>query len=74
MRLAQRLLETTSLTVKEVFCQTGFGDESHFVREFKQLYGCTPLEFRAKYNPQRILTTQKALIKNRVKGVDAGLS
>ena len=74
MRLAQQLLETTSLTVKEVFCRAGFGDESHFVREFKQLYGCTPSEFRAKYNPQRILKTQKALIKNRVKGIDAELS
>jgi AraC family transcriptional regulator of arabinose operon len=49
MRAAQHLLETSALSIKEVFCQTGFGDESHFVRDFKARYGITPSEYRARY-------------------------
>src|SRR6266852_3200674 len=35
LRFAQRLLETSTLSVKEVFRHSGLGDESHFVRAFK---------------------------------------
>jgi AraC-like DNA-binding protein len=42
MQEAKRLLETTFLTVKEVANRVGLADESHFVRDFKRLYGHPP--------------------------------
>jgi len=46
MEAAARLLETTYLSVKEIAAQVGFYDQSHFVRDFKKLYGHTPTEYR----------------------------
>ena len=46
MQEAKRLLETTFLTVKEVAHHVGLGDESHFVRDFKRLYGHSPGQHR----------------------------
>ena len=46
MRHAATLLTTTFLSVKEVVRRVGLADESHFVRDFKRLYGRTPSEYR----------------------------
>lgn len=46
LRRARGLLETTFLTVKEIAVATGSGDESHFVRDFKALFGLTPRRYR----------------------------
>ena len=46
MQAAKELLETTFLSVKEIVALAGFNDESHFVRNFKKLYGVTPSEHR----------------------------
>ena len=46
MQHAATLLRTTFLSVKEIVRQSGFSDESHFVRDFKNLYGVTPREYR----------------------------
>lgn len=46
MQQAATLLTTTFLSVKEVVSRVGLTDESHFVRDFKQLYGVTPSEYR----------------------------
>ena|SRR5258708_27834723 len=43
---AAYLLQSSFLTIKEVAFQTGSGDVSHFVRDFKKHYGLTPSEFR----------------------------
>ena len=48
MARAQALLQSSFLTIKEVTFQSGFADVSHFVRDFKQCYGVTPSEFRAR--------------------------
>ncbi len=45
---ATRLLETTSLSVKQITYAVGFEDESHFIRAFKRISGLTPGEFRRK--------------------------
>jgi transcriptional regulator GlxA family with amidase domain len=46
MQDATTLLVTTFLSVKEIIAQVGFTDESHFVRDFKRIYGVTPTEYR----------------------------
>ena len=46
MNQAATLLTTTFLSVKEIARCVGLTDESHFVRDFKRLYGLTPSEFR----------------------------
>ena len=46
MQEAKRLLETTFLTVKEVANRVDLCDESHFVRDFKRLYGHPPGQHR----------------------------
>jgi len=48
MQAAKELLETTFLSIKEIVAVVGFNDESHFVRNFKKLYGVTPTEHRAQ--------------------------
>ncbi|HEX5706867.1 MAG TPA: helix-turn-helix transcriptional regulator [Pyrinomonadaceae bacterium] len=51
LRLAQakKLLETTFLSVKEIRGRVGIRDESHFVRDFKNAYGDTPSQYRARH-------------------------
>ena len=46
MRQAATLLTTTFLSVKEIVRRVGLTDESHFVRDFKRVYGVTPSEYR----------------------------
>lgn len=46
MQQAATLLATTFLSVKEIVGRVGLTDESHFVRDFKRLYGVTPSEYR----------------------------
>ena len=46
MQQAAVLLRTTFLSVKEVVSRVGFTDESHFVRDFKRMFGVTPSEYR----------------------------
>lgn len=46
MQEAATLLTTTFLSVKQIVRRVGLTDESHFVRDFKQLYGVTPSEYR----------------------------
>jgi AraC-like DNA-binding protein len=42
------LLTTTFLSVKEIVRHVGLADESHFVRDFKRIYGVTPSEYRQR--------------------------
>jgi transcriptional regulator GlxA family with amidase domain len=46
MQHAATLLTTTFLSVKEIVRRVGCTDESHFVRDFKRVYGVTPSEYR----------------------------
>jgi AraC-like DNA-binding protein len=46
MQQAATLLTTTFLSVKEIVRRVGLSDESHFVRDFKRVYGMTPSEYR----------------------------
>ena len=49
MQQARELLETTLLTVKEITAKVGLKDESHFMRDFKRVYGLTPSQYRTHY-------------------------
>jgi len=49
MQQAKQLLETSYLSVKEVMAKIGVTDESHFVRDFKKVYGFTPAKYRERF-------------------------
>ncbi|HEY2961610.1 MAG TPA: AraC family transcriptional regulator [Pyrinomonadaceae bacterium] len=46
LKQAATLLITTFLSVKEIVRRVGCTDDSHFVRDFKRMYGKTPSEYR----------------------------
>lgn len=46
LRCAAKLLTETGKTVTEICYECGFGNLSHFLREFKKKYGATPREYR----------------------------
>lgn len=46
LKLAQRLLATTSLAIDEIADQIGYSSESHFYRIFKKQYQITPSHYR----------------------------
>ena len=46
MESAKMLLRTTSLPVTLISSHVGYGNYSNFTRSFKQLVGCTPMEYR----------------------------
>ena len=46
MQQSAVLLTTTFLSVKEIVRRVGLTDESHFVRDFKRIFGVTPSEYR----------------------------
>ncbi|PZR24004.1 MAG: histidine kinase [Citrobacter freundii] len=50
LQKAAELLETTRLTVSEIFFQTGFNNQSYFFREFKKKYTQSPNDYRRKFN------------------------
>ena len=43
---AEKLLMTTSLSIKSVAQQCGYISEYSFMRKFKEIYGMTPTEYR----------------------------
>jgi len=48
MEQAKVLLESTWLSVLQIALRIGLQDRSHFEREFKRLYGLTPVQHRAR--------------------------
>jgi len=46
MQVAKKLLQDTSLSVKEVATRVGFSDQFHFSKTFKQFTGLSPVQFR----------------------------
>ena len=45
-RAAQLLASDDPLTIKEVMASVGLSDKSHFARDFKQVLGLTPSEYK----------------------------
>jgi AraC-like DNA-binding protein len=48
---AKRLLEEGSISIKEVMITVGFGDPSHFYRDFRALTGLGPKAYRDRHSP-----------------------
>src|SRR5438874_444045 len=48
LQSARLLINETYLSIKEVVGQVGYGDVSHFVRDFKVQYGMTPSQVRTQ--------------------------
>ncbi|SRR6266404_213600 len=46
MRRAKELIETTFLSTKEIRMRLGINDESHFVRDFKKIFGLPPARYK----------------------------
>ncbi len=45
-----KLLTTQKISVSQVCYDSGFGTLSNFIRQFKAITACTPLEYRRKYS------------------------
>lgn len=48
------LLATTTLPVTLISSHVGYGNYSNFTRSFKQLTGCTPMEYRKSAANQKM--------------------
>ncbi len=46
LNFSKYLLETTDKSIDEIIFESGFKNESHFIRIFKEKFGTTPLKFR----------------------------
>lgn len=49
MQIARSLLRKTYLTVSEIMERSGYRDDAHFLRAFKKHSGCTPGEYRKRF-------------------------
>lgn len=54
VREAQRLLETTSLSVEDVADATGFGAATILRERFKSVVGTSPLQYRQTFRARRV--------------------
>jgi len=52
LEAAKQLLEVSFLSVKEITYKVGINDESHFVRDFKRMYGMPPSVYRLEFAEQ----------------------
>ena len=48
---ARDLLEATDLTIADIALNTGFYDQSHFVKAFRNIYKITPTAYRRRHAP-----------------------
>lgn len=55
LKAASALLVNTTLSVKEVMANVGMNDQSHFVRDFEVVFGCSPSTYRICSRNQKIV-------------------
>ena len=58
MRKAKELIDNSFLTVKEIMFQVGIKDKSHFLKEFKRIYGFPPSKCSSRYSGANIDLTR----------------
>ncbi len=46
---ARRLLETSEISCTDIAYETGFGDQSYFIKQFKKWMGITPAKYRKNF-------------------------
>jgi AraC family L-rhamnose operon regulatory protein RhaS len=49
MQIACSLLRKTYLTINEIMERAGYKDDAHFLRTFRKYGGCTPSEYRSRF-------------------------
>jgi transcriptional regulator GlxA family with amidase domain len=49
MKEAETLLQNSFLSVKQITTLVGFNDRSHFSRDFKNVFGENPSDFRTRH-------------------------
>lgn len=47
---ARRLLETSDLSCTDIAYETGFGDQSYFIKKFRKWMGITPAKYRKSFH------------------------
>jgi two-component system response regulator YesN len=55
MKRTCELLESTSLSVKEIMVKVGIQDKSHFTQDFKNIYSVTPSQYRKRLASKRLI-------------------
>jgi AraC-like DNA-binding protein len=60
MQRAKELIDSTFLNTKEIMQRVGINDESHFVREFKKLYGLPPGSYKQRLPTPKITAANSA--------------
>lgn len=60
MQRAKQLIDSTFLNTKEIMRRVGMKDESHFVREFKRVYGLPPGSYKQRLPAPRITGANSA--------------
>jgi len=68
LQKGMELLEQTELTVSEISYQVGFGNNSYFIKCFREHYGCSPGEVRKKVVEQVVVVSPEDA-KNQVEVV-----
>lgn len=53
LREAQHQLQYSNISINNIAYNIGYKYPHHFTRVFKDIYGITPSEYRAKYRPQK---------------------
>ena len=56
VEVAKKALEKGRKSIFEVMCDVGYSDDKAFREVFKKITGLSPLDYRAKYNKQAVLT------------------
>lgn len=51
---AQRLLEQSDMSCTDIAYETGFGDQSYFIKQFRRQMGVTPARYRRLHRDARI--------------------
>ena len=65
MERARELLESSSLSVKQILIRIGVKDRSNFERRFKQVYKLTPVQYRR-------MAVRNRIVSASVKGLRLG--
>lgn len=62
IRMAERLLRTTALSVTEVAMETGFSNSAYFTKVFRELRSMTPSQYRNSTEKDFRQTSESAII------------
>lgn len=60
MQKAKQLIDSTFLSTKEIMKRVGMKNDSHFVREFKKIYGLPPGSYKQRLPTPKISAANSA--------------